>query len=53
MEGIRLNQHALQIQLPQQLFENCPLVILARCIEALVDGHAQGRGIERHLGNES
>jgi hypothetical protein len=29
MQGIRLDQHTLQIQLTEQLLEHCPLVVLA------------------------
>ena len=52
MQGIRLDQHALQIQLPKQLPEHRPLVVLAGGAAGLADGYAQGGGVERHLGNE-
>ena len=51
MQGIRLDQHTLEIQLTEQLLENCPLVVLARVIAGLADCHVQGGGVDRHLGN--
>ncbi len=53
MERIRLNQHTTQIQLPEELLEHCPLMVLARGVAGLSDRHAQCSGVERQLGNES
>ena len=52
MEGIRLDQHALKIQLTQQLLEDSSFVVGARGVAGLGDRHAQGCGVQRHLGNE-
>jgi hypothetical protein len=52
MERVRLDQHALQIQLAEQLPQYCPLVVFARGIAGLADGYAQCSGVQRDLGNE-
>jgi hypothetical protein len=52
VQGIRLDQHALKIQLAEQLLEHGPLVVLAGGVAGLADRHAQGCRIQRHLGNE-
>jgi hypothetical protein len=52
MQGICLDQHALQIQLPKQLPEHRPLVIFSGGIAGLADRHALGSGVDCHLGNE-
>jgi hypothetical protein len=52
MEGIRLDQHAAQIQLIEQLPEHSPLVILAGGVAGLAVRHAQRSSVERHLFNE-
>jgi|LakMenEpi03Aug12_release.lakeMendotaPanAssembly.Ray.scaffolds.fasta_scaffold6654114_1 hypothetical protein len=41
MEGIRLDEHALKIQLAKQLFEYRPLVLLSGGVAGLADGYAQ------------
>jgi hypothetical protein len=52
MQGICLNQHALEIQLAKQLFEHGPLVVLAGGVAGLADCHPQGGRLQRHLGDE-
>jgi len=53
MQGIRLDQHALQIQFAEQLPQQRPLVTLAgSSIAGYTDLHTQSGGIQRHLGNE-
>jgi len=43
MQRVRLNQHALQIQLAKELLELCVLVALGGGVAALSDGQAQRR----------
>jgi len=43
VERIRLDQHALQIQLAEELLELCVLVALGGGVAALSDGQAQRR----------
>ncbi len=52
MQGIRLDQHTLQIQLAEELLEHSPLMVFARGIAGLSDRHAKGGGVQRDLGNE-
>jgi len=52
MQGIRLDQHALQIQLAKELPQHRPLVVPTGGVAALADGYAQCSGVQRHLGNE-
>jgi hypothetical protein len=52
MEGIRLDQHTLEIQLAEQLPEHRPLMVFSGGVTGLADRHAQGGRIQRHLGNE-
>jgi hypothetical protein len=52
MQGIRLNEYALVIQLAEQLPEHRPLVVFAGGITSLADGHTQGGGVKRDLSNE-
>ena len=52
MECVRLDEHPLEIQLTEKPLEHGPLVVLAGGVAGLADGHTQGRGVERHLGNE-
>lgn len=52
MQGIRLNEYALEIRLAEQLPEHRPLVVYAGGITSLADGHTQGGGVQRDLSNE-
>ena len=52
MERIRLDEYTLEIELPEQLLEHCTLVVVTGGVASLSDGHAQGSGIQRHLGDE-
>ena len=52
MQGIRLDQHALKIQLAKQLFEYGPLGVLCGGVSGLADGYAQRCRVQRHLGDE-
>jgi hypothetical protein len=52
MRGIRLDQHALQIQLAKEPAQHRPLVVLTSEVTGLADRHAQGCRVQRHLGNE-
>lgn len=42
MKRIRLDQHALEIQLAEQLPQHRPLVVVAGGVASLADGHAKG-----------
>ena len=50
MQGLRLDQHALQIQLAEQLPEHRLPVVLAGGISCLVGPQPQGGRIERRVG---
>ena len=52
MQGIRMDQHALQIQLAKELPQHCQLVDITSGVAGLSDRHTQGCRVERHLGNE-
>ncbi len=52
MQSIRLDQHALKMQFPQQLLEHGTLVILACVVAGLSDRHTQGCLVKGHLGDE-
>jgi len=52
MQGIRLDQNALKIQLAKKLPQHRPFVVLPGGVAGLTDGHAQGGGVQRDLGNE-
>lgn len=52
VQGIRLDQHPLQVELAQQLFQHRPLVVLTGGVAGMGDRHTQGGRIQRHLGNE-
>ena len=52
VQRIRLDQHALQIQLSKQLPEHRPLVVLAGGVAGLADRHTKSCRIQRDLGNE-
>jgi len=52
MERVRLDQHAAQIQLAEQLPQHRPLVIFASGVAGLADRHTEGSRIQRDLGNE-
>ena len=52
MQRIRQDQQTLQVELPKQLPEHRSLVVLASGVAGLADRHAQGSGVDRHLGNE-
>lgn len=40
VQGIFLDQHALEIELTEQLLERCPLAVLAGGVAGLADRHA-------------
>jgi hypothetical protein len=42
VQGIRLDQYALEIQLVQRLLENCSLVVFTGGVAGLADRHTQG-----------
>lgn len=52
MQGIRLEEQALQIQLAQQLFEHSPFMVFPGGIARLADRQAQRRRVARYLGNK-
>ena len=52
MERIRLDKHALKVELPEQLLEHGALVILSSGVTGLSDRHTQGCRVQRHLGDE-
>jgi hypothetical protein len=41
MKRIRLDQHALKIQLTEERFEHSPLMVFASGVAGLADRHAQ------------
>ena len=52
MQGIRLDQNALKIQLAKELPQHRPFVVLPGGVAGLADRYAQGCRVQRHLGNE-
>jgi hypothetical protein len=52
MECVRLDEHALNIQLAKQLPEHRPLMIVAGGVAGLADRQAEGGRIQRDLSNE-
>jgi len=52
MERVRLDEHAAQIQLAEQLPQHRPLVVFAGGVAGLADRHTEGGRIQRDLGNE-
>jgi len=52
VEGIRLDQHTLKLQLAKELLELRVLVALVGGVAALRDRQAQRCRVQRHLGNE-
>ena len=52
MARVRLDQHALQIQLAKELPQHRPLVVLTSGVAGLADRHTQSGRIQRDLGNE-
>ena len=52
MERVRLDQHALKIQLAKELSQHRPLVVLTSGVAGLTNGYAQCSGVQRDLGNE-
>jgi hypothetical protein len=52
MERIRLDEHALKIQLAEQLPQHRPLVVFAGGVASLADRHTERGRIQRDLGNE-
>jgi hypothetical protein len=52
MERIRLDEHAHQDQLAEQLSEHRPLVVFAGGVACLADRHAQCSRVQRDLGDE-
>ena len=52
MECICLDKNALEIQLPKELPQHRPFVVIPGGVAGLAYRHAQCRGVERHLGNE-
>lgn len=49
IESIRLDQHALQLELAEELPQHRPLVIFASGVARLADSHTQSSGVEREL----
>lgn len=52
MQGICLDQNVLKIQLAKELPQHRSFVVLPGGVAGLADGHAQGGGVQRDLGNE-
>jgi hypothetical protein len=52
MERIRLDEHALKIQLAEELPQLRPLVVFAGGVAGLADRHTERGRIQRDLGNE-
>ena len=52
MEGIRLDQHTLKVELTEQLFEHRPLMVFAGGVAGLADRHTEGGRLQRDLSNE-
>lgn len=52
VQRIRLDQHAVEIQLAEQLPQHCPLLVVSRGVASLADRHTQSSRVEHHLGNE-
>ena len=52
MQGIRLDQNALKIQLAKELPQHRSFVVLPGGVAGLADGRAQGAGVQLDLGNE-
>ncbi len=52
MESVCLDQHALEIQLAEQLPQHRPLVVVVGGVASLADRQAQSCGVQRDLGNE-
>ena len=52
MQGIRLDEQALQIQLAEQLFELSLLVVFLVDIAGLTDCQTQRHRVEHYMGNE-
>ncbi len=52
MECVRLDEHAIEIQLAKQLAHHRPLVIFATGVTGLADRQAEGGRIQRDLSNE-
>jgi hypothetical protein len=52
MECVSLDQHAIEIQLAEQLPQHRPFVVFAGGVAGLTDRHAQRRGIQRDLSYE-
>jgi len=42
MKRMCLDQHPLKVELAQQLFQHCPLVVLTGGVAGLADRHTQG-----------
>ena len=52
MERVRLDQHALQIQLTEQQPQHGPLLVFTGGVAGLADVYAQCSGVQRDLANE-
>ena len=52
MQDIRLDQHALQIQLAEQLPSHQSLIVTTGGVAGLRDRQTESSGVMRHLGNE-
>ncbi len=52
MQGIRLDQHAFQVQAAQQLFEGSPLTGFMGVVGLLGQGGVKGPGVRRALGDK-
>lgn len=52
MQRVRLDQNGSQIQLTEERFEHCPLVVLTSGVAGLAIRQAEGRGVERDMSNK-
>ena len=52
MQGIRLDQNALKIQLAKELPQHRSFEVLHGGVAGLADGHTEGGGVQRDLWNE-
>ena len=52
MQGIRLNEYAIKIQLAKELPQHRPLMVSPGAVAGQADGYSQCSGVQCHLGNE-
>jgi hypothetical protein len=51
MQGIRLDDETLEVQLNQKLFPLSPFVVIPRSMAGLANRHTQLRRVDGHMGN--